>query len=69
MATLQEKIETEHRMRELLEDAGLPQPDAVEYGYTCIRLLFNESKTCVIVDIDEPPDDFASDEQPPGTPA
>jgi hypothetical protein len=66
MATLREKIETEHRMREFLEDNGLPQPDSVEYGDTCIRLFYEESKTCVVVDIDEPPDDLTSDEPPPG---
>jgi len=56
MATLAQKIETEQRMRNLLEEGGLPQPDYVEYGYTCIRLIFEDSKLCVVVDIDEPPD-------------
>jgi hypothetical protein len=54
MATLAQKIEAENRMRELLEDSGLPQPDHVEYGYTCIRLFFNQTKQVVIIDIDEP---------------
>jgi len=57
MATLAQKIETEQRMRELLEDNGLPQPDMVEYGFTCIRLLFEASKTVVVIDIDDPPED------------
>jgi hypothetical protein len=56
MATLAQKIETEKRMRDLLEAGGLPQPDMVEYGYTCIRLFFMDTKTCVVIDIDEPPD-------------
>ena len=56
MATLAQKIETEKRMRDLLEEHGVPQPDYVEYGYTCIRLFYMESKTCVVIDIDEPPD-------------
>jgi hypothetical protein len=56
MATLAQKIETEHRMRALLEDNGLPQPDMVEYGFTCIRLIFEETKTVVVVDIDDPPE-------------
>ena len=56
MATLAQKIETEQRMRNLLEEGGLPQPDYVEYGYTCIRLIFEERKLCVVIDIDEPPD-------------
>ena len=54
MATLAQKIEAENRMRELLEDSGLPQPDHVEYGYTCIRLFFNQTKQVVVIDIDEP---------------
>jgi hypothetical protein len=54
MATLAQKIEAEKRMRDLLEEGGLPQPDYVEYGFTCIRLFFNETKTMVVVDIDDP---------------
>ena len=56
MATLAQKIEAETRMRELLEDNGLPQPDYVEYGFTCIRLFFNDTKHVVIIDIDDPED-------------
>jgi hypothetical protein len=59
MATLAQKIETETRMRKLLEDGGLPQPDRVEYGFTCIRLFFEETMTVVVVDIDEPDDGTA----------
>ena len=54
MATLRQKIEAEKRMRDLLEENGLPQPDHVEYGYTCIRLVFMDTKTVVVIDIDEP---------------
>jgi hypothetical protein len=54
MATLAMKIEAEKRMRELLEQNGLPQPDHVEYGFSCIRLFFNHTKHVVIIDIDEP---------------
>jgi hypothetical protein len=56
MATFAQKIDTEQRMRTLLEQGGLPQPDMVEYGSTCIRLFFEDSKTVVVIDIDEPPD-------------
>lgn len=56
MATLAQKIEAETRMRELLEANGLPQPDCVEYGFTCIRLFFNETKHVVVIDIDDPED-------------
>lgn len=56
MATLAQKIEAEKRMRDLLEETGLPQPDHVEYGFTCIRLFFEDVKQVVIVDIDPLPD-------------
>jgi hypothetical protein len=63
MATLQEKIAAERSMRSLLADNGLPQPDEVEYGHTCIRLFWRETRHVVIVQIDEPPPDwvFAED--------
>lgn len=54
MATLAQKIETEKRMRDLLEQSDLPQPDYVEYGFTCIRLFFEDTKTVVVIDIDDP---------------
>ncbi len=54
MATLAQKIEAEKRMRDLLEENGLPQPDRVEYGFTCVRLFFNRTKHVVVIDIDEP---------------
>ncbi len=54
MATLAQKIEAEKRMRDLLEENGLPRPDRVEYGFTCVRLFFNRTKHVVIIDIDEP---------------
>ena len=56
MATLAQKIEAEKQMRDLLEENGLPQPDHVEYAFTCIRLFFYETKHVIVVDIDEPPD-------------
>jgi hypothetical protein len=61
MATLAQKIEAETRMRELLDDNGLPQPDHVEYGYTCIRLFFHATKQVVVIDIDEPDDEEGAD--------
>jgi hypothetical protein len=56
MARLAQKIEAESRMRELLEENDLPQPDVVEYGLTCIRLFFSRSKHVIVVEIDEPED-------------
>ena len=47
------KIKAETRMRELLETEGIRQPDKVEYGCGCIRLFWHDSKTVVIVDIDD----------------
>lgn len=55
MATLRQKIAAENETRAMLEDHGLPQPDEVEYGHTCIRLLWHEEQAMVIVQIDEPP--------------
>lgn len=53
--TMEEKFEAERRFLDLLSANGLPQPDAVEYGYACLRFFFEESKTCVVVDLE--PDD------------
>jgi hypothetical protein len=55
MATLQQKIKCEQAAREMLQDGGLPEPDRVEYGHTCIRLFWEETKVVLVVDIDEPP--------------
>ena len=53
MATLKQKIDAERRMRELVEHNGIPDPDRVEYGFTCIRLFWEATQTVVVVDIDE----------------
>lgn len=39
----------------MLRQGGLPDPDRVEYGHTCIRLFWEETKVVLVVDIDEPP--------------
>ena len=57
MASLRQKILAERTVRELLERNGLPEPDEVEYGYGCVRLLFHEPKTALIIDIDRPDDE------------
>jgi hypothetical protein len=57
MASIAQKIDAERRMRELLDLEGIPQPDAVEYGYTCIRLFWTKSRHCVIVDLEDGPED------------
>lgn len=56
MATLREKIAAEQEARAMVEDQGLPQPDEVEYGQACLRLLWHEEKIAVVVDLDEPPE-------------
>jgi hypothetical protein len=59
MASLTSKIQSELHLRRLLDDRGLPQPDAVEYGHGCVRFLYEEPKVCIVIDIDapgEPPD-------------
>ena len=58
VATLEQKIMAEARMRELIESEGLPEPSRIEYGFTCIRLIWEESKVCLVIDIDEPPEGF-----------
>jgi hypothetical protein len=60
MASLEQQMDAELKIRELLDQGGLPQPDRVEYGYTCIRLFWDDTKSVVVVDIDEP-------EEPPVT--
>src|SRR5579864_6450295 len=54
MATLKEKIAAEQHARAMLEDHGLPQPDSVEYSYTCVRLFWEEEKVVLVVDIVAP---------------
>jgi hypothetical protein len=55
MATLQEKIAAEQTVRSMLADNGLPQPDEVEYGHTCIRLFWRQTRHVMVIQIDEPP--------------
>jgi hypothetical protein len=57
MATLKEKIATERKVRELLKTNEIPAPDAVEYGFGCIRLFWNGPKVMLVVDIDPDPRD------------
>jgi hypothetical protein len=54
MATLSQKIAAERQARSLLEREDLPPPDRVEYGYTCIWLLWEEQKVSLQVQIEGP---------------
>jgi hypothetical protein len=58
MATLKEKIAAEQRARAMLEDNGVAQPDSVEYGFTCIRLIWEKEKLALVVEIDPVPEGF-----------
>ena len=62
MATLKQKIKAERDARQLCEDHDIEPPDSVEYGETCIRLLWHEPKVVLVVDIDEPSADLHIDE-------
>jgi hypothetical protein len=55
MATLSQKIRAETRVRELIAENDMPEPDEVEYGFTCIRLFWHRPKVCLVIDIDPPP--------------
>jgi hypothetical protein len=53
MATIDKKQRAERRMLQLLEDAGLPAPDEVQYGESCVRLLWHDRKVAVVVELDD----------------
>ncbi len=52
MASIEDLQEAERTMQELLEREGLPDPDEIQYGETCIRLLWHKPKVAVVVDVD-----------------
>ena len=56
MATHEQKVSCEARARKMLSEGGLPEPDSVEYGETCIWVCFEKAKTCLRVDIDLDPE-------------
>lgn len=60
MATLAQKIAAETRTRDWFAQHGLPEPDYVEYGFTCIRFFFTDAKVVFVLDIDEPEDTVES---------
>jgi hypothetical protein len=63
MATLREKIEAERRIRALLTEGEMPAPDRIEYGFTCIRLFWNEPKVVLVIDIDKLDADGEEDDE------
>jgi hypothetical protein len=57
MATLKQKLAAERKVREMIELEGVPMPDRIEYGFTCIRLFWDGPRVALVVDIDEPDQD------------
>ena len=54
MATKSELQAAERDMRDLLRRNDLPQPDEVQHWEGSICLLWHDSKSAVIIDVDEP---------------
>jgi hypothetical protein len=48
--------QAEARFRDLLAEAGFPQPDEVAHLRRCLIFLWEPSKFVVLVDLDELPD-------------
>ena len=46
--------DAESRFRQLVDDAGLPAPDRVDYEPECLVFYWDESKAAVVVDLDAP---------------
>jgi hypothetical protein len=61
MSTIERKIAAEVKVRELLKDQDVPPPDEIEYGHACIRLLWNEPKVALVVDLEDYPDEEPDD--------
>jgi hypothetical protein len=57
MATLTELQAAETKMRQLLADNDLPAPDEVEYRDASVAFLWHETRTAVVIDVDEVPTD------------
>ena len=57
MTTLKEFQAAETGLRTLLENAGMPEPDEIEYRETSIVALWHESKAAIVVDLEEGPEE------------
>ena len=64
--TLADKLRAEDELREFLREHELPQPDEVEYGFTCVRFYYHEQKACVVFDLDPDADVDDDDACEPG---
>ena len=56
--------DVERRMRELITQADLPAPDAVERHDDEMWFLWDDTKTVVIVELEDPPDDAPGRSRP-----
>ena len=54
MATLKQKVRCERDARDMVLENGLPEPDHIEHGETCIRLFWDKPKVMLVIDIDGP---------------
>jgi hypothetical protein len=52
MTTLTHKIAAEVKIRELLAEQGIPEPDTIEYGEDCVRLFWDGPKVVLVVDLE-----------------
>jgi hypothetical protein len=48
--------EAERRMRELIREAELAPPDAVEYTPDSVVLLWHDEELAVVIDLDDEPE-------------
>ena len=68
MASLTDKRRVERQMMDLITESGTEPPDAIEYGYGCVRFIWTERKLAVVIDIDPPArsdlDSLQSDTEP-----
>jgi hypothetical protein len=46
----------EQRIRGLLRENNIDAPDVVEYAPSCLRLLWNDRKVAIVIDL--PPEGF-----------
>jgi hypothetical protein len=53
-------VDAEERMRELIERAGLPEPDEVSHEFEPdeVLLVWREQKLAVVIELDEPEERF-----------
>jgi hypothetical protein len=52
MDTTPRHAAAEASFRALLANAGIEPPDAIEYGFACVRFFWTGPKLVVVVDLD-----------------